>query len=246
MLFLGIIYIPCSIGPKEGEFSWKPCIRCQKDSSLGLIIWSWQPFYTLRKRFTRRSFKEQIAFHSSSQGCYAKFWNIEDTRLSLSWREREYAVSHSLLINGIIWRPTKLISLGSLSQQQGEPPQDIHLKVLHLLLLPSLELHHLHLLHHSHPHQLSRGWPSLYPNIESCVVHWRLLQLPRAILLRNWQPSKHGPNQIIVLNWFKVFPFCRNQTNLNKKIQIFISKYKTMWIMDNHKLISHKNKNIDL
>ncbi|RVW71943.1 hypothetical protein CK203_052541 [Vitis vinifera] len=40
------------------------------------------------------------------------------------------------------------------------------------------------LLHHSHPHQLSRGWPSLYPNIESCAVHWRLLQLPRAILLR--------------------------------------------------------------
>ncbi|RVW19593.1 hypothetical protein CK203_116610 [Vitis vinifera] len=30
-----------------------------------------------------------------------------------------------------------------------------------------LELHQLHLLHHSHPHQLSRGWPFLYPNIES-------------------------------------------------------------------------------
>ncbi|RVW71459.1 hypothetical protein CK203_057546 [Vitis vinifera] len=57
-------------------------------------------------------------------------------------------------------------------------------EVLHLLLLPSLELHQLHLLHHSHPHQLSRGWPSLYPNIESCAEHWRLLQLPRAILLR--------------------------------------------------------------
>ncbi|RVW67526.1 hypothetical protein CK203_064160 [Vitis vinifera] len=105
------------------------------------------------ERFTRRSFKEQIAFHSSSQGCYAKFWSISDTPLSLSRKEREYA-------------------------QQGEPPQDIHLKVLHLLLLPSLELHQLHLLHHSHPHQLSRGWPSLYPNIESCAEHWRSYSFP--------------------------------------------------------------------
>ncbi|RVW34333.1 hypothetical protein CK203_115823 [Vitis vinifera] len=43
------------------------------------------------ERFTRRSFKEQIAFHSSSQGCYAKFWSISDTPLSLSRKEREYA-----------------------------------------------------------------------------------------------------------------------------------------------------------
>ncbi|RVW64975.1 hypothetical protein CK203_065780 [Vitis vinifera] len=35
-------------------------------------------------------------------------------------------------------------------------------------------------------------WPSLYLNIESCAVHWRLLQLLRAILLRSWQPSKHA------------------------------------------------------
>ena len=100
--FLRHNIFPCSIGPKEGEFSWKPFTRCQKDSSLGLIILSWQPFSTLRRRFTRRSFKEQIAFPSSSQGCYAKFWSIWDTPLSLSWRESEYAVSHSLLINGII------------------------------------------------------------------------------------------------------------------------------------------------
>ncbi|RVW82330.1 hypothetical protein CK203_045159 [Vitis vinifera] len=46
--------------------------------------------------------------------------------------------------------------------------------------------------HLSHPHQLSRGWPFLYLNIESCAVHWRLLQLLRAILLRRWQPSEHA------------------------------------------------------
>ncbi|RVW27551.1 hypothetical protein CK203_097535 [Vitis vinifera] len=40
-------------------------------------------------------------------------------------------------------------------------------------------------LHLSHPHQLSRGWPFLYLNIESCAVHWRLLQLLRAVLLRD-------------------------------------------------------------
>ncbi|RVW87524.1 Retrovirus-related Pol polyprotein from transposon 17.6, partial [Vitis vinifera] len=51
-----------SIGPKEGEFSWKLCTRCQKDSSLGLIISSWQPFSILKRRFTERSFREQIAF----------------------------------------------------------------------------------------------------------------------------------------------------------------------------------------
>ncbi|RVW61829.1 hypothetical protein CK203_065716 [Vitis vinifera] len=39
----------------------------------------------------KKSFKEQIAFHSSSQGCYAKFWSISDTPLSLSRKEREYA-----------------------------------------------------------------------------------------------------------------------------------------------------------
>ncbi|RVW61816.1 hypothetical protein CK203_065726 [Vitis vinifera] len=72
---------------------------------------------------------------------------------------------------------TKLISLGSLSQQQGEPPQDIPEGIT--LATPAIpRAHQLHLLHHSHPHQLSRGWPSLYLNIESCAVHWRLLQLP--------------------------------------------------------------------
>ncbi|RVW69435.1 hypothetical protein CK203_062770 [Vitis vinifera] len=32
---------------------------------------------------------------SSSQGCYAKFWSISDTPLSLSWRKSEYASSTS-------------------------------------------------------------------------------------------------------------------------------------------------------
>ncbi|RVW97558.1 hypothetical protein CK203_046511 [Vitis vinifera] len=68
----------------------------------------------------KKKLQEQIAFPSSSQGCYA--------------------------------------NLGSLSQLQGEPPQDIPED--NTCLLPSLELHQLHLLHHSHPHQLSRGWPS--------------------------------------------------------------------------------------
>ncbi|RVW45768.1 hypothetical protein CK203_114356 [Vitis vinifera] len=39
----------------------------------------------------KKKLQEQIAFHSSSQGCYAKFWSISDTPLSLSRKEREYA-----------------------------------------------------------------------------------------------------------------------------------------------------------
>ncbi|KAL6329604.1 hypothetical protein AAG906_022738 [Vitis piasezkii] len=107
---------------------------------------SWQPFSTLRRRFTRRSFKEQIAFHSSSHGCYAKFWSISDTPLSLSKKEREFAL-------------------------QGELPEGIEIH-----LLPQL-----HLPHHSLPHQQSRGWPSLYPNIESSS------QAQQAAILRQLQ-----------------------------------------------------------
>ncbi|RVW44174.1 hypothetical protein CK203_089412 [Vitis vinifera] len=52
--------------------------------------------------------------------------------------------------------------------------------------------HQLHQLHLSHPLQLNRGWPFLYLNIESCVVHWRLSQLLRAVLLKRWQPLEHA------------------------------------------------------
>ncbi|RVW60256.1 hypothetical protein CK203_097101 [Vitis vinifera] len=75
--------------------------------------------------------------------------------------------------------------LGSLSQLQGELPRQTRAITLATPAIPRAP-----------PAAPAPSQPSTsaeprmaipISNIESCAVHWRLLQLPRAILLRNWQ-----------------------------------------------------------
>ncbi|RVW62091.1 Retrovirus-related Pol polyprotein from transposon 17.6 [Vitis vinifera] len=126
-----------------------------------------EPFSILKRRFTERSFKELIAFPSSSQGCYGQILE-----------HLGYPSEPQLKRKRICREPFTLDKWNNMTaykvDQPGQPQpaarrasQDIYPR-------------------------LSRGWPFLYLNIESCAVHWRLLQLLKAILLKRWQPSEHA------------------------------------------------------
>ncbi|RVW97579.1 hypothetical protein CK203_046482 [Vitis vinifera] len=105
----------------------------------------------------KRSFRELIAFPSSFQGCYAKFWSTWDILLSLSWRESEFAESIPRHIpEGITVAAPAIPRAPPAAPASSQPSTSA-----------------------------DRGWPFLYLNIESCAVHWRLLQLLRAVLLRD-------------------------------------------------------------
>ncbi|RVW66570.1 hypothetical protein CK203_064619 [Vitis vinifera] len=87
----------------------------------------------------RRSCKGLIAF-SYFQGCYAKFLSTWDTLLSLSWRESEYAESSPRHRPEDITVATPAIPMFTTTPAASQPPI-----------------------------KQSRGWPFLYPNIESCA-----------------------------------------------------------------------------
>ncbi|RVX05334.1 hypothetical protein CK203_013585 [Vitis vinifera] len=111
------------------------------------------PFSILKRRFTRRSFREQIAFPPLPKAAMPNFGASGIP--SEPQLERKRICREPFTLDK--WNNMtayKVDQPGSLSQLQGEPPQDIPEGIT--VAAPAfLELHQLHLLHLSHPHQLS-------------------------------------------------------------------------------------------
>ncbi|RVW19175.1 hypothetical protein CK203_093876 [Vitis vinifera] len=106
---------------KEGEFSLEALYKMSEGFFFGPHHLIMAALLYFEEKVTKRSFRERLHSHSSFQGCYGQIlehW----IPLSLSWRE---AICREplLLINGKYDGLTKLISLGSLNQLQGELPK---------------------------------------------------------------------------------------------------------------------------
>ena len=95
-----IIFFHFSIGCRGEECCWRPCLRSLRDTSLAFIISSWPLFYTLKRRCIKRSSSERMPFHSSSLGCYARYWSIWDTQQTLSLNVSVFVERFLLSTNG--------------------------------------------------------------------------------------------------------------------------------------------------
>ncbi|RVW19327.1 hypothetical protein CK203_090374 [Vitis vinifera] len=79
----GIISIPATLDPKKGSSPGSP-VQDVRRILLGPHHLIMAALLYFEEKVHKKKLQEQIAFPSSSHGCYAKFWSIWDTPLSLN------------------------------------------------------------------------------------------------------------------------------------------------------------------